>query len=183
MTEYVAICSSDEDDTITASVDGKAVELLARRGGRHMMETYLPVSDARTFARGILALADEIDGGEVAEEPTVTAKWGAIKPGDKVRILIDTAECADVSAGDVFTVHKVDERCVTVDDTANGGHWYFSNTESIELVDDVPAEPTDVPAPARSSRAKYVEEAKELLGSTYFDADSLTRLAEFLAGE
>lgn len=185
MTEYIATCNSDEDDTITARVDGRSVELVANRHGRHMMETYLLTSDARTFARGILTLADEIDGGEVVEAPApgVAAKWGTIQPGDTVRVLVDDAECATVRRGDKFTVHSANAGTVTVHD-GRGDFWYFSHAESIELVDDVPAEsPADEPAPVLSTHAAHVRNAKTLLADTAHTAADIVRLAEFLAAE
>ncbi|MET9126953.1 hypothetical protein [Streptomyces sp. NPDC004528] len=253
MAEYTATCRLSSYDTMKANIDGGDVEIEALRSGANVMEVFLRPAEARTFARGILALADELDGGEAETkaptpelpqigsrfrvttgglnsasvspgdvvtvnvhhtdffgamtsggttwffnpanigkglEPlvdessvpaTVTAKWGAIKPGDKVRILVNDAECADVEAGDTFTVHAVDERLVTVNDEKNGGHWYFRDTTSIELVDDPDTTSSDEPAPSRSPRAKYVDEARELLRGTPYDATDLTRLAEFLA--
>jgi hypothetical protein len=83
MTVYTAECAIDSDDTITATRSSNRVEL--EPSGR--VEVYLDPADARTFARGIIALADEIDGGEVAEAATTETRTP--KVGDRVRIVED----------------------------------------------------------------------------------------------
>lgn len=185
MTTYTAQCEIDSTDTVTAARSSGRIELESH-GSR---EVYLDPAPARKFARGIIALADEIDGGEAKEgtaEPT-------LKPGDKIRILVDDAEFADVKQGDVLTVHEITTTTVTVDDEVNGGFWYFRNEASWEKVVDEPAEPLadwerellEGPTPTvRSSRARFVEEATSLLADKPAGVDQILRLAEWLsAGE
>lgn len=191
MTEYVATCNASSLDTITARRDGDAVELEAVHNGEHKMETYLSASKARVFARGILALADEINRGEAKEEEP-----SPLKPGDKIRILVDDAEYADVSRGDVFTVHEVRDTLVVVDDPANDGYWYFRDAENWEKVVTEPApladwerdlmgeSPADEPEPVVSRHAAHVRAAKELLaGVEHTSAADVIHLAQFLADE
>ncbi|MFF1684459.1 MULTISPECIES: hypothetical protein [unclassified Streptomyces] len=99
MTEYIATCKTGEDDTITARADGESVELCAERNGRYMMEAYLLPANARIFARGVLALADEIDGGEQPEPAPV-------KVGDRVEIL--PSEHNPSTVGKVGIVDRID---------------------------------------------------------------------------
>ncbi|MGI5404182.1 hypothetical protein ACQEVG_32970 [Streptomyces sp. CA-135486] len=128
MTEYVAKCWADEADTITASVQGESVELAASSNGLHRMEAYLKSAKTREFARGLLALADEIDGGK-ATEP--------VKVGDTVRVLHDSANGASVRRGDTFVVRHVNDHEVQVDGNGVRGRWYLSLT-NVEKVDAAP---------------------------------------------
>jgi hypothetical protein len=138
------------------------------------MDAYVSPASARTFARGILALADEIDGGEVAEAPV---KPSLPKVGDRIRILVDGAEYANVEIGDEFEVSRVVGATVTVIDHVNGGHWYFRDSTSYELM-----EPESAPAPAPSSTyADLVREAKGLLTGTPHSAADIITLARDLA--
>lgn len=52
------------------------------------------------------------------------------KVGDKVRVLVDRANCANVKKGDVFTVVEVDGDGIRTDGT--GWYLYFKNIELIE---------------------------------------------------
>ncbi len=98
MTEYTATCAIDEADTITAARYGRRVEL--EPSGT--TEVYLDPAPARTFARGILALADEIDGGEKAEVKADTRP----KVGDRVRVTKYKPWAAPCVTGDVVTVSE-----------------------------------------------------------------------------
>jgi hypothetical protein len=186
MTEHVARCNSGIDDTITARRDSGTVELRAAKHGERVMEAYLYPADARTFARGILALADEVEGGEGEAEP---APVRLPQVGDRVRIVRNGyASEGSEHVGTVGTVKEVDPRSararyrVSLPDDDYG--WYCAE---VELVDEAPesavkspAEPaTDAPTP--SPRARYIDEARALFGDTYFEADGLIRLAQFLA--
>lgn len=75
MTEYTATCDYESADTVQAYGSGGAVWLNARQDGGEASVKLYP-TNARAFARGILALADEIDGGEA----------NPIKVGDQVRV-------------------------------------------------------------------------------------------------
>lgn len=140
MTEYVAECGSAPRDTVTARVDGDTVELAARRRGDYVMEAYLSPDKARTFARGIISLADAIDGGDEDPELKVQAdddKAQAIKAGDRVRVLYDRADGATVSAGDVFPVAAVSawaSGAIYVN-RGDGRQWCFG-PENVEKVDE-----------------------------------------------
>jgi hypothetical protein len=183
MTVYTARCYTDRRDTVTATVDSNAVWLEPSGVAVGMQP-----DDARTFARGILALADEVDGGETAEatpaeEPTVRG----IKVGDKVRILVDGAEDAEVSVGDILTVVRVHGVVIIVDDYVNGGYWYFREAESLEKVTGEPVIDTSkivVLDDSAPTRAAFLEQAMDLMsGSQTYTAVDLTELADYLAGE
>lgn len=190
MTEYTATCKTDEDDTITARVDGESVELRAKRYGRQMMEAFLLPANARTFARGILALADDIDGGEA--DPNTRPKVG-----DRLRVTQDDPWWAPVKINDVITVAE------TAYDRADGSQdgvrfqehedtylWHvpLSSVEGpladweVDLL--TASEPESVPVPRDavvSVRGDFVTQARELLAGTDPDAADVIRLAEFLA--
>lgn len=172
MTEYIAQCKAGRYDKITARTDGSSlVELVATSRGKHMMETYLNPADARTFARGILALADEVDGGEGKAEPA-----DAVPPmpnvGDRVRVLTDDANNAEVATGDVFTVTSVGRSDFNTD-----AGWYFRPVD----VEILPFSPATV-AITRPTREAYLHQAAELLGANP-SASDLIELADYLAGE
>ncbi|MGV9546803.1 hypothetical protein [Streptomyces ardesiacus] len=106
MTEYTATCNASSRDTITARVaDGMSVELEARFSGEYKGEAYLTPTKARTFARGILALADEIDGGEAEEAPALRR---IPKVGDRVRVVRSAPGDRGRHEGDVGTLDIVD---------------------------------------------------------------------------
>lgn len=85
MTEiYTATCTQEPADTVTAKRQDDRVRLQGNQGGNFRTAALVRPSDARAFARGILSLCDEIDGGEVKPAP--------VKVGDLVRI---TAEYSD----------------------------------------------------------------------------------------
>jgi hypothetical protein len=181
MTEYVATCNASHYDTITARLDGDAVELRADHNGEHMLETYLSASKARTFARGILALADEVDGEEVVEASTPETR--APEVGDRVRIVRDdpyTKPGAFVGRTGVLREAKADGRGkpyrVRLDDpsgTWDEGSWWV---EKVTLVDE--------PEPVLSRHAAHVRTAKALLaGVEHTSAADVIALAQFLADE
>jgi hypothetical protein len=186
--EYVATCSSDGDDTITASVEGDTVELLAERCGNYKMETYLPPTDARTFARGIIALADKIDGGEVAEaDGPVKTPTRTPKVGDRVRVVRNVYSSeGDVNVGKVGTLKELDlgdpqSHRVVFDDADDYGWW----CAEVALLDE-PAEPATTlgHVPVVSLRGDFVTQAKTLLaGVEHTSAADVIHLAQFLADE
>ncbi|MFD9442105.1 hypothetical protein [Streptomyces sp. NPDC060001] len=179
MTLHTATCVMDADDQITAHSTGRRVALTPTGS-----DVYLNPLSARTFARGILALADGIDGGEAEETPTPRPKVG-----DRVRVVADdpyTKTGEFVGRTGVVRTVQPDGRTmpyrVRLDDSSgtwDEGSWWCAK---VELVDD-PAPLAGESAPARSSRAKYVEEAKALLEGAYFDAASIVTLAQFLADD
>ncbi|MBT2412691.1 hypothetical protein J7I94_19350 [Streptomyces sp. ISL-12] len=77
MTQYTATYAIYEADTITAHRYADQVELKPSGG----TEVYLDPAPARAFARGILALADEIDGGEAPALKRIP------QVGDRVRVV------------------------------------------------------------------------------------------------
>ncbi|WP_327379394.1 hypothetical protein [Streptomyces sp. NBC_01212] len=263
MTEYKIECTSGVGDTITACLQGEEIEVVARSMGSFTQSVYPSLATARTFARGILALADEVDGGEAREEPVKVGDfveitgddvssyvgrrgylrkidgsdpdlpyllkgnngaglydWWAravrkvdapepapvvveepsvrgIKAGDKVRILVNHAESADVTPGDVFPVGRVSGETIVVDFEENGvtWHWYFRDPESVEkVVDEPPANwereiLKEGPSPStatvtRPTREALLHRAADLLaGSSTYTAFDLIALADDLAEE
>jgi hypothetical protein len=241
---FRAQCNSASGDYVTAEISGDKVELNGYNHSEGAMNAFVTAPNARTFARGILALADEIDGGDGkpkigdrvrvlktygapefegatgilneidADDPRLpyrvvdagtgrfmawansvvkvdeSAEMYAIKPGDRVRVTVDRANCADVKAGDVFTVASMETNLSpgvrTTDAPTRPGGWFFS-LDVVEKVTDEPADgeqPADV-ASVPSSRAALLEKAGELLGGPGFGstADGLIKLADYLAGE
>jgi hypothetical protein len=187
MTEYTAQCRASRYDRITAQVYGDAVELAAHFSDEYAGETWLNPDAARTFARGILALADEIDGGE-GDTPT-------LKIGDKVEVVADNfasligkrGTLVDIvsrdtmypyrfraegrSSGDVWVqeVRKVDEPAGLLDEAGLADGERDLNESAAAA-----AEPTPSPF------ARYVDEAKQLLEGTSFTATDVIVLAREL---
>ncbi|MCY0926268.1 hypothetical protein OTB20_08615 [Streptomyces sp. H27-H1] len=175
---YRAQCRWAKDDYMKALRVGDSVHLDAFDEGDDGASVSLPAADARAFARGILALADEIDGGEAPPAAEATSAVDApIKVGDDVRVLADGAEHADVLRGDVFRVARIEGAPETpryVVDDGEGGFWYFVG-ESIERV----VKP--VPSVAPSTRAALYLEARTLAGPDASVFDVLA-VAAFLTG-
>ncbi|KDQ65667.1 hypothetical protein [Streptomyces sp. NTK 937] len=262
MTEHKIQCTSGVGDTITACRQGEEIEFVARSLDSFTQSVYPSLADARAFARGILALADEVDGGvataasntrpsvgdfvEITEDTSFgyvgrrgylrvvdendpdypyhvemgngespfgwwtkavrkvvdpidtapLADWErdlldshattqestvrGIKAGDKVRVLVNRAEFADVRAGDVFTVARVSGDAIIVNTVENIGQWHFGNPESLEKVVDELATPEE---PTKPSRERLLEAAVDAMsGSHIYTANDLIELAEFLTG-
>jgi hypothetical protein len=185
MTVYTAQCYTDRRDTVTATVDSNAVWLEPSGVAVGMQP-----DDARTFARGILALADEVDEGEKAaestpaEEPTVRG----IKVGDKARVLVDGAEGAEVLRGDVFVVSRLSGSTIIVDfeEGDRTYKWYFREAESLEKVTDEPvidASKIVVLDDSAPARAALLSQARDLMSGEDYTAHDLIALADYLAGE
>ncbi|GAB1326917.1 hypothetical protein [Streptomyces sennicomposti] len=179
MTTYAAVCHANSRDVIEARVAGDSVELVARSYGERKMETYLDVDKARIFARGILALADEIDGGEQKPADDI------IKAGDLVRIVY--AKNAEDNHGKLATVVSTDDGWQP---RTGPFHPYLVDVDGVELwaaevtrVGDTSEARVEASADttASSPRARYVEEAKTLLTGTLHGPADIIRLAEFLA--
>jgi hypothetical protein len=81
---FRAQCNSASGDYVTAEISGDKVELVGHSGDDNVMNAFVTALNARTFARGILALADEIDGGEQAAVPAPVRSRPTV--GDRVVI-------------------------------------------------------------------------------------------------
>jgi hypothetical protein len=190
MTVYTAECAIDPADTITATRSSNRVEL--EPSGR--VEVYLDPADARIFARGILALADEVDGGEVAEAATPETR--ALQVGDRVRVVKDDPDTrAGEFVGKVGTLTAADPRSGSAlpyvvafgDGTgrhgdAVNGKWCVADVKLVEE----PAEPATTPEPISvvSLRGDLVTQAKTLLADVmHTSAADVIDLAKFLAAE
>lgn len=176
MTEYRAECNSRPSDSVTARSSSTSIELQMRVCGEYTGEAYLTPEKARTFARGILALADEIDGGEVQKEPATS-----IKIGDRFRLTRRYLEGADVEVGETVTVVEHvpggDFRAVS---DRTGRKWRFGPENIGDGLERIEAKASDE-APLANPRARYITEAKALLSDTDSSAADVIRLAEFLA--
>lgn len=82
MAEYTAQCRYDGSERIVARKTSASVAFDGYISGGLEMNPYLSAADARTFARGILALADELDGGEAGVKPDTR-----LRIGDCVRVV------------------------------------------------------------------------------------------------
>jgi hypothetical protein len=153
----------DADDTINARRANRRVALEPSS----RMEVYLDPADARTFARGILALCDEIDGGEAKKEPAV---------GTRVRVTHDDMTSNIGKCGTLLNVDKGGENQYTYRvlfdgmSAALGGVWVLD------------VEPTDTPADPRAELITRADEVLEERGLDYTATDVIA-LARFLAGE
>jgi hypothetical protein len=182
-TQHTAQCRHDDGQRLTAYHNGTSVIVEAFADDEMATEPFLTPADARTFARGILALADEVDGGEKAADPKP-----AIKVGDRVRIITAGSRGARVRAGEIYTVRDVADYDIRVAGAGANGLWYL-NPDDVERVDDEPVIDAskivalDDSAPTRS-RAALLEQAADLMiNSQTYTAFDLTELADYLAGE
>lgn len=135
---YRAQCQHERDDFMNAFVVGTAVHIQAYGEGESASSVSLDASAARTFARGILALAGEIDGGE-ASKPAVRS----VKIGDRLRVTRDRLEVADVRVGDVAVVVEFvsDDESGDFRAVVDGGRWRFGPENignGLEFVDEAP---------------------------------------------
>jgi hypothetical protein len=186
MTVYTAQCRHDADQSLKAYQNGVSVIFDAYADDENTTSPYLSPGDARTFARGILALADEVDGGETvkapkpADEPTVRG----IKVGDRIRIITTGSRGARVEAGEIYTVRKVTEYEVQVDGDGANGRWYLS-PDDVEIVDeaDEPAAPLAEKGPTLPTRAELLSQARDLMSGEDYTAYDLIALADYLAEE
>lgn len=183
MTEYTAQCRWAREDRMVARIVGDSVHIDGVSHDTIEANVSLQTAEARTFARGILALADEIDKGEATANEEAPAPARVLQLGDRVRIVRNAFRIeGEKNVGRVGTLSELDP------DDRQSHRVSFSGSDDdawwcaeVELVDEPEPAPADEPTPSRSSRAKYVEEARELLRGTPHDASDLTRLAEFLA--
>ncbi|MEU0860659.1 hypothetical protein ABZ352_35630 [Streptomyces griseofuscus] len=170
MTEYTARCAMDADDQINVRRAHRRVALEPRNATGVGTEVYLAPADARTFARGILALADEIDGGEVKEEPTAVAS-PSVAIGDQVRIARNWEGHGDENVNAVGRLVRID-----TDDTTlpylvrlDGHDWWCAEVA-----------PADQPA-TDNPHADLITKAKALLNEYDHTAADVLALARFLS--
>jgi hypothetical protein len=162
MSEYVATCTASRHDTITAVGDGTTIELAARSHGERKMETFLSADKARTFARGILALADRIDGGEEKGE----AEFSDTPPvGTRVRVL--EASGIPAARGMLGTVYDLTDQPgrlkVLMDEPWDGFGYHKVYADRWEIVDE-PARPVKVGDRVRVVRNAYDYEDRGYVG-------------------
>ncbi|MFG3014356.1 hypothetical protein ACGFZB_28835 [Streptomyces cinerochromogenes] len=180
MTEYTAQCRHNEADKVIARIDGPSVELMMSPGDEYAGEAYLSPDAARTFARGILTLADEIDGGEAKEEP----KPEPVKVGDRVRIV--RATYADHTHGREGVVTSTSE---TWRNIYGDQHPYIvrldgydGDTVHVAELERVPT-PADEPITPANPRADFITQARALLDDYAHTVDDVLTVARFLACE
>ncbi|WDM16694.1 hypothetical protein J3S85_37645 [Streptomyces lavenduligriseus] len=185
MIEYRLNCDADPTDYLTVDKDGGDLEFFAHRGGGSFLVSIYPTVDAaRTFARGILALADEIDGGEAKEEP----KPAAVRVGDRFTVTRSFLEWAHVRAGDVVTVVEfVDDDSGDFRAVIEGGsshRWLFGPENIGNGLEPLGTRVTaDEPATVTDPRLTYFHQAEAALAEFEHTAADIIALARFLAGE
>lgn len=181
MTEYTATCRISSDDEIVAA-PGQANSIHLTPTGTYVE---LTTNAARTFARGILALADELDG---VEAPAVDVRP---KVGDRVRVVEDDpCNRPGEFVGKIGTLTSLDPEGWTRfrvqfgdgtgrhGDAANGT-WCVNEVEPAP--EDESAEmSTDEPA---NSRAMYLKQAEDMASGYIDNAYDLVAVARFLACE
>ncbi|GAA0641637.1 hypothetical protein GCM10009548_02350 [Streptomyces malaysiensis subsp. malaysiensis] len=132
MTEHKAVCRARSGDYVSAHSDGDELVLTGHRCDAFAMDACVTPADARTFARGILALADEIDGGETTADDSAAQD---VKAGDRVEI---TSSAGYAKMGAVGRLVQIDDDHlpyhVKEDD---GGYVWFA--AEVRKVDDAPA--------------------------------------------
>lgn len=173
MAEYKLTCTVDSGDYIVARSDRHGAALTAHIQDRWTNNVVTTPDALRSFARGLMTMADEVD----ASSPPTT-----VSVGDRFRVTEDGLEYASVRVGDVVTVISPPDGAGTFTARAglDGTQWYFG----VENVDNG-LEPIDTPAkdsatsPAPSPRAAILEEARALVGSR--DIGQLLDVARFLA--
>ncbi|MFI8084320.1 hypothetical protein ACIF6L_26400 [Kitasatospora sp. NPDC086009] len=160
MNEIKAQCRVRAGDYILAERDVETISLHAFRRDDAVMSAFLEPGPAREFARRLLALADEIDGGVTTDRP--------LRVGDRVRI----TELGHGWYGQVGHLRQIDtDSCpylVQLDELEYDRRW----TTHVERVID---EPTAL------TRAELLERVKALLPPSA-TADDLIKLADYLAG-
>ncbi|MEU3986130.1 hypothetical protein AB0F77_39740 [Streptomyces sp. NPDC026672] len=169
MTEYIAQCRWVRSDHIKAHVVGNYVHLDEVSDGETQAGVALRVDTARTFARGILALADEIEGGEVAEPATPQP----LRVGDRVRIVRPEQGEHNGKTGILEEIDTEDDLLPYRIADENGAFLTWAG--AVEKVDE--------PANADDYRALLLVRASRMLEDTEHTAADLIALARFLNGE
>ncbi|GGX26633.1 hypothetical protein [Streptomyces chryseus] len=187
MTEHKLQCAVDPGDYLTAYADSGELGVGAYSKQRFAVTIYPAAEDARTFARALLTLADEIDGSE----PTPAAATFPVKVGDKLRVTKAGLNWADVEVGEILNVLSLpaDDDPSDIEFTAegrNGDHWAFLPSHvgnGLEKVDEMPAA-TPAAAPSTPAiapeRVALLEKARILAGPIASPSDVLD-FARFLA--
>ncbi|MEV4939616.1 KOW motif-containing protein [Streptomyces zaomyceticus] len=183
-TDHTIACRHEAQDTLRAFIDGDDIGFHGSSGSKLEMSVYQRPAEARKFARGILALCDEVDGEEaqdVAAPPTPRD----IRVGDRVEVLDDDCDGRRFGGcvGTVKTVHPRGDRLPYLVEFGDGkgghgapnGQW---NCRAVELVDEAPTEES-----ARAiTRADFLRQARDLLDGQTYTADDLIHLADDLQG-
>lgn len=199
MTGYTAHSAHGSGSTTRAHIIGSWVHVTSKE--RHWSASTAMAPDvARTFARGILALADEIDGGEAKEAPADTRP----KVGDRVMIVRNgySAE-GDENVGRVGVVAETDYADelgtyrVSLPNDDYG--WWCAEVELVDepagLIDkegladwerDLLTKPSTalaVGTRVRVLEASYIPAATGMLGTVYAATDQRGRLRVQMDGE
>ncbi|MFD5198856.1 hypothetical protein ACFWM7_01535 [Streptomyces sp. NPDC058375] len=170
MTECKIECRYNRSDIITAHAANG--EIWFEPGSDNVSPS---LADARTFARGILSLADEVDGGEEKAEPAPDSRP---KVGDRVIVVEDDPNgLTGTFVGLVGTLTNDDGGAcvpylVKFGEGSHGdvdGQWYCRRVEKVA------DEPASLPAATITTptREAYLHRA----------ASDLIELADYLAGE
>ncbi|MFJ4768508.1 hypothetical protein ACIP88_05225 [Streptomyces uncialis] len=171
MNEPTLVCIHRSSDCLKGWRVGGGVWLGVYESGTCRVAVMQSPSVVRAFARELIALADEVDGGEVPVESTLRP----VATGDRVRVVHPERTLRGTYTGALGTVDEIDAdddrlpyRVIT-----DGGAavWCYE----VERVG-------DSPDPHPPTRADLVGQAKALLSGVEHAADDVIRLAEFLAG-
>ncbi|MFD9205922.1 hypothetical protein ACFVZM_06540 [Streptomyces sioyaensis] len=147
MDEYKLQCRVFSSDFLTAQlISGRTgVRIATHDVEGEAGNVVADPADVRAFARGLLALADEVDGGEAGE---LTADE-VVKVGDRFRVTTNYLECANVLVDDVVMVASVgsNDGFQAHRPGEEEGKWGFGLDNignGLERVDEPPAPPYDV---------------------------------------
>ncbi|MEU8840281.1 hypothetical protein AB0D97_14270 [Streptomyces roseus] len=150
---YRAQCRWAANDFLNAYRVGDSVHVDAYNDNEEKANASLPVAEARAFARGILALADEVDGGEARSEARP-------RVGDRLRVTKDNPRSCPVVVGDIITVVETDyghdgEDCVRFVWPGSDYRWFIP-VSAVQRVG-ADTEPASVAEPLKvGSRVRVV---------------------------
>ncbi|WP_030962623.1 hypothetical protein [Streptomyces sp. NRRL S-378] len=179
---FHAQCRWAENDFLKAYRAGASVHIEAYNDSVEKANASIPAAEARAFARGIIALCDEIDGGEAKPASPIT-----VRTGDRLRVTEADLNFAAINVGDVLVVTSLDHPFGDFATTGNqpGDSWGFDYEHignGLEPVNEPPAD--DVAASTvtdeRAARLELLEAAKRLAPGG--DVADWLRIAAYLEG-
>lgn len=105
MSEITATCELDNEDRIRAYATGSGRTELLCSTSTDGAGVWLSPDALRTFARGLLSLADEGDQRQGKAKPETPAE--SVKVGDKFRVTEEDCNYATVKVGEILTVTEL----------------------------------------------------------------------------
>ncbi|MGW1828878.1 hypothetical protein ACWCO0_09450 [Streptomyces tubercidicus] len=166
MHEYTLSCKVTPSDRLTAGTEHNAIVINAFSAGRCFTDVIPSPAAARAFARGLLALAGEVDGG-VAAEP---AGQDVVKIGDFVEITEDACTSVIGKRGEVVALDLGSTLPYFVKTGPHNRMWVSGVRKVSAVIEHAP------------TRRALIDEARTAAGPDASPADVLA-YARFLAEE